>query len=127
ARRDDRRRRHRRRLVDPGAALGRGLGAQSGGAAVTVGTFDPLIHAPNRLQICATLDTVDRVEFALLREQLGGSGPVLSKQVKALEDAGSVTVTKATREGRVRSWASITRQGKVAYRAHVAALRVIVG
>lgn len=94
---------------------------------MTVGTFDPLIHAPNRLQICATLDTVDRVEFALLREQLGVSESVLSKHVKALEDAGYVTVTKGTREGRVRSWASFTKQGKAAYRAHVAALRAIVG
>ncbi len=89
--------------------------------------FDPLIHAPHRLQICAVLDTVDKVEFALLRDQLGVSESVLSKQVKALEDAGYVTVSKGTRESRVRTWASFTTAGREAYRAHVAALRAIVG
>jgi len=94
---------------------------------VSEGVFDPLIHAPHRLLICAILDTVDKTEFALLRERLDVSESVLSKQVKALEDAGYVKVTKATRAGRVRSWASFTKAGRVAYRGHVAALRAIVG
>lgn len=89
--------------------------------------FDPLVHAPHRLQICAILDTVDKVEFAFLRDQLGVSESVLSKQVKALEDAGYVSVSKGAREGRVRTWASFTRAGRAAYRGHVAALRAIVG
>ncbi|MTB88975.1 transcriptional regulator [Aeromicrobium senzhongii] len=94
---------------------------------MSAGTFDPLIHAPHRLQICAMLDTVDKVEFALLRDGLGVSESVLSKQVKALEDAGYVKVSKGAREGRVRSWAAFTKAGKKAYRDHVAALRAIVG
>jgi DNA-binding MarR family transcriptional regulator len=94
---------------------------------VTVGLFDPLIHAPHRLQICAMLDTVDKVEFAFLRDRLDVSESVLSKQVKALEDAGYVKVSKATREGRVRTWAAFTKTGRKAYRDHVAALRAIVG
>lgn len=89
--------------------------------------FDPLIHAPHRLQICAILDTVDKTEFALLRERLDVSESVLSKQVKALEDAGYVTVSKGTRDSRVRTWAAFTKTGRRAYRAHVAALRAIVG
>lgn len=97
------------------------------GADQAVGAFDPLIHAPHRLQICATLDTVDKVEFAFLRERLDVSESVLSKQVKALEDAGYVKVTKATRAGRVRTWAAFTKAGRAAYRGHVSALRAIVG
>lgn len=94
---------------------------------MSVGIFDALIHAPHRLQICAMLDTVDKLGFAVLREQLDVSESVLSKQVKALEDAGYVSVSKATREGRVRSWASFTKDGRKAYREHVEALRAIVG
>ncbi len=94
---------------------------------VSESRFDPLIHAPHRLQICAMLDTVDKAEFALLREQLQVSESVLSKQVRALEDAGYVGVSKGTREGRVRTWASLTKSGRNAYREHVAALRAIVG
>lgn len=89
--------------------------------------FDSVIHAPHRLQICAALDTVDQVEFAALREVLGVSESVLSKQVKALDEAGYVTVSKGTRDRRVRTWASLTKEGRRAYRDHVAALRSIVG
>lgn len=96
---------------------------------MTVGVegFDPVIHAPHRLQICAVLDTVDQAEFAVLRETLGVSESVLSKQVKALEEAGYVAVSKGLRDKRVRTWASFTTAGAAAYRAHVDALRSIVG
>jgi len=36
-------------------------------------------------------------------------------------------VSKGARDGRVRTWASFTPPGRRAYRAHVAALRAIVG
>lgn len=91
------------------------------------GDFDTLIHAPKRLQICAVLDTVGQAEFALLRERLDVSDSVLSKHLKSLQDAGYVQLRKHVLEGRTRTWASFTRQGRQAYRAHVAALRQIVG
>lgn len=89
--------------------------------------FDPLIHAPQRLQICAVLDTLGEVEFAILRERLQVSESVLSKHIKTLEDAGYVSVTKNTRDSRVRAKASFTVAGRAAYRGHVQALRDIVG
>lgn len=88
--------------------------------------FDPIIHASHRLRICAALCSVDQAEFAVLREATNVSESVLSKQVKILEDAGYVTTTKGTRDRRVRTWASLTKQGKQAYLQHVAALRTIV-
>ena len=94
---------------------------------MSVEGFDTIIHAPHRLQICAALDTVDQLEFSVLRETLGVSESVLSKQLKALEDAGYVTLSKATRDKRVRTWAGFTTRGRSAYRSHVAALRQIVG
>ncbi len=95
--------------------------------AETTAGFDALIHAPHRLQICAILDTVGEAEFGLLRERLRVSESVLSKQVKALEEAGYVAIRKASRDGRVRTWARHTAAGRAAYRGHVAALRAIVG
>lgn len=88
--------------------------------------FDPIVHAPHRLRICAALDSVDEAEFELLREVAGVSESVLSKQVKTLEEAGYVTTTKATRDSRVRTWASLTKAGKAAYQGHVMALQEIV-
>ena len=89
--------------------------------------FDALVHAPHRLQICAALDTVDQAEFALLRETLGVSDSVLSKQVKALEEAGYVKVTKGLVERRSRTWVAFTKAGRQAYRGHVAALKAMIG
>lgn len=93
---------------------------------MTTPAFDPIIHAPHRLRICAVLATVSQAEFAVLREATEVSESVLSKQVKALEDAGYVKVSKAARDGRVRTWASFTSRGRRAYEGHVAELRAIV-
>ena len=32
--------------------------------------FDPVIHAPGRLQICALLAAVDQAEFATIRDAI---------------------------------------------------------
>ncbi|MEU5155913.1 transcriptional regulator [Glycomyces sp. NPDC021274] len=85
--------------------------------------FDEIVHAPNRLRICSMLSATDEVEFAALRESLGVSDSVLSKQLKALEDAGYVTVKKSPMDGRTRTWAALTPAGKAAFNGHVAELR----
>ncbi|MEV3935981.1 transcriptional regulator [Glycomyces sp. NPDC049804] len=85
--------------------------------------FDEIIHAPNRLRICSMLSATDEVEFAALRESLGVSDSVLSKQLKALEDVGYVTVKKSPLEGRTRTWAALTPGGRAAFDGHVAELR----
>lgn len=88
--------------------------------------FDTIIHAPHRLRICAMLDTVERAEFAALRQVVRVSESVLSKQVRVLEEAGYVETAKGLRDGRVRTWAQFTSEGRRAYRSHVSALRQIV-
>ncbi|MCW5723408.1 MAG: transcriptional regulator [Maricaulaceae bacterium] len=87
--------------------------------------FDPVIHAPNRLQICAMLAPMDEVEFAVVRDGLGVSDSVLSKQVRQLEEAGYVAVSKATVDTRQRTWLSLTKSGRAAFTAHMAELKRI--
>ncbi len=89
--------------------------------------FDPLIHAPNRLQICALLAPNDAVEFSTLKDQLGVSDSVLSKHIKALEDADYVFPEKRLHNGRPRTWLTLTKIGRQAFAGHVAALKAIVG
>ncbi|WP_431895519.1 transcriptional regulator [Nonomuraea sp. bgisy101] len=89
--------------------------------------FDATIHAPNRLRICALLEAAEKVEFGVVRERLGVSDSVLSKHVSVLMDAGYVEQTKAVRDTRQRVWLALTKTGRAAYQAHVAALRAIVG
>ncbi len=89
--------------------------------------FDATIHAPNRLRICALLDTAGEAEFGLVQKQLGLSASVLSKHATVLMDAGYVEQRKAVRDTRQRVWLRLTRTGRAAYQGHLAALRAIVG
>lgn len=88
--------------------------------------FDPVVHAPNRLRICALLDAVESAEFGTVQDRLDVSASVLSKHVAVLMDAGYVTQRRATRDTRQRVWLSLTATGRTAYAGHVAALRAIV-
>ncbi|KQY57027.1 MULTISPECIES: transcriptional regulator [unclassified Nocardioides] len=85
--------------------------------------FNEVIHAPNRLQICALLVNVEKAEFATIRDSLGVADSVVSKHLKVLADAGYVKLDKPTGGGRVRTWAGITKEGRRAFVAHVAELR----
>jgi len=89
--------------------------------------FDPVIHPPARLQIMAVLATVQDAEFAMLRKTADISDSVLSKHLSALSEAGYVRLRKAAQDGRQRTWASITRAGRAAFRGHVAALQALAG
>lgn len=89
----------------------------------SVSRFDELIHAPVRLRICASLGPVQWVEFAQLRDALGVADSVLSKHLKQLGDAGYVSIEKFSKLGRSHTRVSLTRDGRIAYVGHVAALR----
>lgn len=88
--------------------------------------FDAVIHANNRLQVCAMLSPVDEVEFSALREALGVSESVLSKHLKVLEDAGYLALRKATVLSRQRTWVALTGAGRRAIAGHLAELRRVV-
>ena len=89
--------------------------------------FDTIIHAPNRLQICALLETTKELEFQVVKEQLDVSDSVLSKHLKVLEDANYVQITKRTEFTRQRTWLSLTSSGRKAFKIHLTELKRIVG
>jgi DNA-binding MarR family transcriptional regulator len=89
--------------------------------------FDEVIHAPNRLQICAYLASLSEIEFVTLRDFIGVSDSVLSKHLKLLADAGYLDVIKRAENGRQRTWIALTKDGRRAYQNHVRELKRIVG
>ncbi len=91
------------------------------------GQFDSLIHAQNRLQICALLAPSAEIEFQVLREKLQVSDSVLSKHLKSLVEANYVRLNKRAELGRQRTWLSLSKQGRAAYNGHLQALQQIVG
>jgi len=90
-------------------------------------TFDTVIHAPNRLKICALLDSTKELEFQIIREQLDVSDSVLSKHLKVLEDANYVQLSKKTEFTRQRTWVSLTTKGRKSFKLHLTALKRIIG
>ena len=88
--------------------------------------LDPLIHAPTRLSIMALLAGVTEAEFATVRDSVGVSDSVLSKQASLLEAASYLTIRKGYVGKRPRTWLSLTPAGREAFDAHVAALQRIV-
>ena len=72
------------------------------------------------------LTAVDDGEFAGLRDALGVSDSVLSKQLKVLEDAGYLKLIKTTIDSRVRTRARLTTAGRRAFAGHLAELQRLV-
>ena len=92
---------------------------------MNVPQFDPVIHAPIRLQICALLSQLQQAEFQLVCEQLSVSDSVLSKHVSQLVDADYVVQTRLPFNGRQRMMLSLTRKGRSAFAAHVETLQAL--
>lgn len=88
--------------------------------------LDPVIHAPTRLSIMALLAGATEAEFSTVRDSVGISDSVLSRQASALEAAGYVKIRKGYVGKRPRTWLSLTTVGRDAFDAHVAALQRIV-
>ncbi|GAA1436900.1 transcriptional regulator [Microlunatus lacustris] len=87
--------------------------------------FDEVIHASNRLQICALLAAVEALEFGTVREALTVSDSVLSKHVKVLVEAGYVRTSRVPHGSRTRTWLGLTDHGRAALAGHLAELRRI--
>lgn len=90
---------------------------------MTDSQFDELIHAPNRLKICALLASVEEAEFRILREDIGVSDSVLSKQIRLLEEAGYIKIRKEVVRTGKKTWVSLTKAGKKAFTGHAKELQ----
>jgi len=94
---------------------------------MTEAVLNTVIHAPNRLRICALLTPLQEAEFQIIRDELGVSDSVLSKHLKQLEEAGYVAFRKSAVNGRQRMWAGLTKSGREAFSGHIMALTQLAG
>ena len=93
---------------------------------MTAPAFDNVIHAPTRLAIVSLLAAVEGADFKFIRDQVGLTDSALSKQLTTLEEAGYVKLSRGFVGKRPRTSAQLTRAGRDAFDAHVAALREII-
>lgn len=89
-------------------------------------SLDEHVHSPVRLCLMAALHSVDSADYRTVREALDVSYTLLSKHVALLEDAGYLRVDKQFVDRTPRTELTLTRRGRAAFRAHLAALDEIV-
>jgi DNA-binding MarR family transcriptional regulator len=93
-------------------------------------TLDPVIHAPVRLRIVATLAALpngDSLAFTRLQDILELTPGNLITHLRKLEDARYVT-SQTTGNGRAsRTTIALTDQGRAALDAYTEALRDLLG
>ena len=93
---------------------------------VTLDGLDPVLTPPKRLACMGATSVADRVDFAFLADYLGLSDSDLSKQLRALVDAGYLTSTKTGKGATRRTWLAITDDGRRALAAHTAELQQMI-
>lgn len=87
---------------------------------------EALMH-PVRFSLAASLAAAEEIDFPTLRDTLQVSDSVLSRQASQLEGLGIVRIRKGYIGKRPRTWMSLTKEGRSAWQAHLAALRAIAG
>lgn len=87
--------------------------------------LDDTVHQRHRLGIL-TITAEAPAEFAYLRDTLGLTPGNLSRHLTVLADAGLIKVDKGYAGRRPRTWVRITRRGRSALAAELAALTELV-
>ncbi len=92
--------------------------------------LDRIVHQPLRLKIMAALAALpegEMIPFARLKKITQASDGNLSHQLKVLSEAGYVTIAKDFHKNRPRTRIALTAKGAVAFDAHVAYLKSLIG
>jgi len=92
--------------------------------------LDEIIHQPARLRLMAALAGLgerESLDFRTLGSALGLTDGNLGAHLLKLEEAGYVRVEKTFVARKPRTYLSLTKRGREAFGAHVAALRSILG
>lgn len=88
--------------------------------------LDDTIHQRVRLGILAVLAEARRVDFSYLKQALEVTDGNLSRHLQVLDEGGHVKVEKTFEGRRPRTWVSLTRRGRAAFGAEIAALRALI-
>ena len=96
---------------------------------MTLDELDPIIHAPARLRIMATLSALpegDTLSFTRLQEMNGLTPGNLITHLRKLEDAGYVISVKTGRGVSSLTSVALTPHGRAALTGYKAALRELL-
>jgi len=88
--------------------------------------LDETVHQRVRLGILAVLSEATECTFTTVREELELTDGNLSRHLRVLEEAGLVEIRKGYDGRRPCTWLALTRAGRKALRAELAALERLV-
>ncbi|HSW35611.1 MAG TPA: transcriptional regulator [Candidatus Limnocylindrales bacterium] len=89
--------------------------------------LDRIIHEPARLQIISYLATGGQeIPFAELVERLDLTAGNLSVQLKRLEEAGYLSISKSFKDNRPLTSVSLTRRGMDALKHYLQGLETMI-
>ena len=94
--------------------------------ATSESALDPLIHAPARLRILATLAALphgDRLSFTRLQDMIGLTPGNLIVHLRKLEEADYLSSEKTTDSGAPKTMVALTSDGRAALSAYTKTLR----
>jgi len=91
-----------------------------------IAEIDPLIHAPTRLKIMAYLSIVESADFTFLMRQTGLTRGNLSVNLRKLEDAGYVSITKEFVDRIPRTLMRLTDEGRKAVQIYRDNMQIVL-
>jgi DNA-binding MarR family transcriptional regulator len=97
---------------------------------MTADELDPLIHAPTRLKIVATLAALpdgDALSFTRLQDMLSLTPGNLIIQLRKLEEANYISSEKTRNGSAQKTTVSLTPGGRTALATYTKALRNLLG
>ena len=97
---------------------------------MTTDGLDPVIHAPARLRIVATLAALpdgDTLSFTRLQDMIGLTPGNLITHLRKLEEAGYLSSDKSGNGTASRTTVALTSDGRAALDSYTKALRDLLG
>ena len=88
--------------------------------------LNEVVHQRARLGILAIVSESGRADFSYLKSSLELTDGNLGRHLEVLEREGYVTLTKEFVGKRPRTWVGITKSGREALSAQIAALQEII-
>lgn len=95
-------------------------------ASSSASTLDKLLEHRLRLTVCVLLSRFDRVSFSRFKELTGETDGNLGANLRKLEDAGYLKVSKDFIDRKPVSHYALTAKGKKALRGHLDALENLI-
>lgn len=89
--------------------------------------INKLLEHRTRFAICALLQRHDQIAFSRFKQLLKETDGNLGAQLRKLEGAGYITVSKEFLDRRPISWYAITDSGKNALEQHLKGLQAMLG